>query len=168
MNSAHVHLIVNHLPIIFPIVGVIVLLTGFIARSEVVTRTAWMIFILGAIAAWVAMFTGEGAEEVLEQVEDFSENHVERHEQSAEIFAILSYLLGAMSLIGLWASFRQKMFSKFIAVSTILFAAVVLFFAQQAGTTGGEIRHPEIRTDFNSSKLQSENNVSNNPDEKED
>jgi hypothetical protein len=60
------------------------------------------------------------------------------------------------------------MFSKFIAVSTILFAAVVLFFAQQAGTTGGEIRHPEIRTDFNSSKLQSENNESNNPDEKED
>ncbi len=59
------------------------------------------------------------------------------------------------------------MFSKFIAVSTILFAGVVLFFAQQAGTAGGEIRHPEIRTDFNTSNLQSENIEPNNPDEKE-
>lgn len=36
MNEAHFHLVVNHLPIIFPIVGVIVWLTGFFSKSEAV------------------------------------------------------------------------------------------------------------------------------------
>jgi hypothetical protein len=34
MNGAHWHLVVNHLPIIFPIVGVIVMITGLISKSE--------------------------------------------------------------------------------------------------------------------------------------
>lgn len=36
MNSAHLHLVVNHLPIIFPIVGVIVMITGLVSKSEAV------------------------------------------------------------------------------------------------------------------------------------
>ena len=49
MNGAHWHLVVNHLPIIFPIVGVIVMITGLISKSDAVKRTAFMIFIIGAL-----------------------------------------------------------------------------------------------------------------------
>jgi hypothetical protein len=49
------------------------------------------------------------------------------------------------------------MSSKFIAVSTFLFEGVVLFFAHQIGTTDGEIHHPEIRIEFNTYNLQSQN-----------
>jgi uncharacterized membrane protein len=146
MNGAHWHLVVNHLPIIFPIVGVIVMITGFFSKSEAVKRTAFMIFILGALAAIAAMNTGEGAEEVVEKISGVSENFIENHEETAEIFAILSYILGGISLLGLWASFKQKTFSNLISMSTLIFTFVVLFFAKQTGTTGGEIRHSEIRS----------------------
>ena len=149
MNGAHWHLVVNHLPIIFPIVGVIVMITGLISKSEAVKRTAFMIFILGALAAIAAMNTGEGAEEVVENINGVSENFIESHEEAAETFAILSYILGGISLLGLWASFKQKSFSSIISIATLIFAFVVLFFAKQTGTTGGEIRHTEIRSGNN-------------------
>ena len=149
MNGAHWHLVVNHLPIIFPIVGVIVMITGLISKSEAVKRTAFMIFVFGALAAIAAMNTGEGAEEVVENINGVSENFIESHEEAAETFAILSYILGGISLLGLWASFKQKSFSSIISIATLIFVFVVVFFAKQTGTTGGEIRHTEIRSGNN-------------------
>ena len=146
MNGAHWHLVVNHLPIIFPVVGAIVMITGLISKSEAVKRTAFMIFIIGALAVIAAMTTGEGAEEVVENINGVCENYIENHEETAETFAFLSYILGGISLFGLWASFKQKSFSSIISIATLIFAFVVLFFAKQTGTTGGEIRHTEIRS----------------------
>jgi uncharacterized membrane protein len=147
MNGAHWHLVVNHLPIIFPLVGVIVLITGLISKSEAVKRTAFMIFILGAVASIAAMTTGEGAEEIVEKINGVTENYIKSHEETAETFALLSYILGGISLLGLWANFKQKTFSTIVAIGTLVFAFVVLFFGKQTGTTGGEIIHTEIRNE---------------------
>lgn len=148
---------VNHLPIIFPIVGVIVMITGLISKSEAVKRTAFMIFVFGALAIIAAMNTGEGAEEVVEKINGVTENFIESHEETAETFAILSYILGGISLLGLWASFKQKSFSTIISIATLIFTFVVLFFAKQTGTTGGEIRHTEIRNGNNIPTLENNN-----------
>ncbi|HAH55639.1 MAG TPA: hypothetical protein DCM02_10285 [Flavobacterium sp.] len=152
MNDAHFHLVVNHLPIIFPLVGVIILVTGLFSKSEAVKRTAFMIFIFGGIAAIVAMSSGEGAEEVVENISGVSENLIKNHEETAETFALLSYVLGGLSVFGLWASFNKKTFSNVICIIVLIFALVVLFFAKQTGTTGGEIRHTEIRNGNNTTK----------------
>ena len=157
MNGAHWHLVVNHLPIIFPIVAVIVMVTGLVSKSEAVKRTAFMIFILGALAALAAMSSGEGAEEIVEKISGVTENYIENHEERAETFALLSYILGGISSLGLWAGFKQKSFSSIISIATLVFALVVLFFAKQTGTTGGEIRHTEIRNGNNSPALEKNN-----------
>jgi uncharacterized membrane protein len=146
MNGAHWHLVVNHLPIIFPFVGAIVMIVGLVSKSEAVKRTSLMIFVLGALACVAAMSTGEGAEEVAENIAGVTENYIKTHEEAAETFALLSYVLGGISLVGLWASFKQKTFSSILTLSTLTLSFVVLFFAKQTGTTGGEIRHTEIRT----------------------
>ena len=148
MNGAHWHLLVNHLPIIFPLVGLIVLVTSLIIKSEVVKRTGFMIFILGALTSIVAMTTGEGAEEVAEKLSGVTENFIENHEETAETFALLSYILGGISLFGIWLSLKQKTYSNIVAIGTLLFAIAVLFFARQTGTTGGEIIHTEIRNGY--------------------
>lgn len=157
MNDAHLHLVVNHLPIIFPIAGVIILIVGFIFKSEAVKRTAFFIFILGALAAIAAMSTGEGAEEVVEKINDVTENFIEKHEETSETFAIISYVLGAISLLGFWASFKGRAFSNSIGILTLVLAMVTLFFAKQSGTTGGEIRHTEIRADYSATPAENGN-----------
>jgi uncharacterized membrane protein len=153
MNDAHFHLVVNHLPIIFPLVGVIILITGLIAKSEAVKRTAYMVFSIGAITTIAAMTSGEGAEEVVENINGISENFIEKHEEAAELFSLLSYVLGGLSLIGLWASFRQKTFSSIVSIAVLGLAFIVLVFAKQTGTTGGEIRHDEIRSGTSTTQI---------------
>lgn len=61
MNQAHYHLALNHLPIIIPMIGLLVVIGGFLTRSETVRRTAFLIFILGALATIPAIGTGDGA-----------------------------------------------------------------------------------------------------------
>lgn len=145
MNGAHFHLVVNHLPIIFPLVGLIVLFSGIFSKSEAVKRTAYLIFVLAAIAAAVSMSSGEEAEEVVEHLSGISENYIETHEEAAETFALLCYISGALAIAGFWASYTGKKFANTIAVVIAAFTLIVLFFAKQTGTTGGEIRHTEIR-----------------------
>lgn len=145
MNGAHFHLLVNHFPIIVPIIGLLVLLFGLYFKSEAVKRTAYLLFVLGSIFSILAMASGEEAEEIVEERVEVSETYIESHEEAAETFAILSYLLGVFSLFGLWASIKQKSFANIVSIVTIIVALVALFFAQKTGTTGGEIRHSEIR-----------------------
>jgi uncharacterized membrane protein len=146
LNGVHWHLVTNHLPIILPIVGVIVMVTVLVSKSEAVKRTAFLIFILGAFASIAPMTTGEGAEEVVEKISGVSDNYIGSLEEAAETFAILSYVLGGVSLLGLWASFKETTFSNIVTIATLVFAFLVLFFCKQTGTTGGEIRHTEIRS----------------------
>ena len=145
MNQAHFHLMVNHLPIIFPIVGAIVLIGGFILRSEIIKRVAYSIFILGAIATLPAFLSGEGAEEVVEKLPGVSESFIEPHEDIAKIFALLSYSLGAFSILALWSNWQQKSFKGIVSIVVLILSIVVLYFGKVTGTTGGEIRHTEIR-----------------------
>jgi len=146
MNNTHLHLVVNHLPIIFPIVGIIILLIGILSKSEITNRNAYIIFILGAFASIAAMATGENAEEAIEKISGISENMIKTHEETSELFAGLSYVLGGFSLISLFGSYKNFAVTKYFPFIVSIFAIVVLFFAQKVGTSGGEIRHTEIRS----------------------
>lgn len=148
MNSAHLHLVFNHFPIIIPIIGILIMVAGFVFKSEVIKKTALGLFILGALFTLPAFGTGEDAEEVIENLPGIEEKYIEAHEEAAETFAYLSYGLGILSLIGFWANWKEKSFSNLVSIIVLLFAVVVLFFGKEAGTTGGEIRHPEIREGF--------------------
>jgi hypothetical protein len=149
MNNSHLHLVLNHLPIIFPIVGIIILIIGIFSKSEITKRNAYIIFILGALSAIAAMGTGDGAEETVEKIAGISENLIKKHEESAELFAGISYFLGGISLIALFGSLKNLSFSKFSPFVIGVFALAAIFFAKNTGTTGGEIRHTEIRSGAN-------------------
>jgi uncharacterized membrane protein len=146
MNEAHDHLLFNHLPIIIPFVGFLIMIGGILIRSEIVKRTAYCIFMLGAILTMPAFFSGEGAEEVVENMPGIGHAIIHEHEEIAETFAALSYMLGALSIVGLWANWKQKTFSKILTFITLGFCLAVFFLAQKTGTSGGEIRHTEIRS----------------------
>jgi uncharacterized membrane protein len=93
-------LLFNHLPIIIPIVGLLILLVNVFIRSEIIQRAGYLVLVLAALCTIPAFFTGEGAEEVVENMEGITNNIIHEHEEIAETFAILSYLLGIFSIIG--------------------------------------------------------------------
>ncbi len=147
MNGAHFHLVVNHLPIIFPLVGLIILIIAYLFKSTDIKYAAYLVFVLGAILTIPAFVSGEGAEEIAEKLPGVTDALIHRHEEMAETFAIISYALGLLSLVGIFLLKARNKFEKMLSIIILLTAGILLIFAKQTGTTGGEIRHTEIRTD---------------------
>lgn len=146
MNGAHWHLVLNHLPIIFPIAAVVLLLISYAVEKPDFVRAAYLLFVIGAIATIPAFLTGEGAEEVVEGLAGIDENYIHAHEEAAEVFAFGNYALGLLALTALFLGYWKKQLSVYPKLIITLFAFMVLFLGKQAGITGGEIRHTEIRS----------------------
>jgi len=145
MNNAHFHLIVNHLPIVGCLIGILVLITGFLLKKTEVKLTALGIFIFSAITSIFAFYTGEGAEEVIEKISGVSETLLHTHEEYAESFFTLTLILGGFSLIGFITELKKLKYAKYFIFLTLLLALADGVLAKYVGTSGGEIRHTEIR-----------------------
>lgn len=146
MNDAHLHLVVNHFPIIGTIFGLGILITGIILKNNILKSTAYALFIVAAVFAAFSMGTGEGAEELVEDMPSIGKQIIHEHEEMAEKLAIILYVLGAISLAGLFLNYKKHAKAQLVSYLSLIVAIVGVFFAQQTGTTGGEIRHTEIRT----------------------
>ena len=85
---------------------------------------------------------------MVDKVPGVDEHFIEEHEEVAEVFIKLIYVLGVVSLLGLWANWKEKRFSKWITYAAILLSGISLYFAQETGNTGGKIRHSEIRSEI--------------------
>jgi len=147
MNDAHLHLVVNHFPIIGTILGLGILIAGIILKNNSVKNTAYSLFIVAAVFAAFSMGTGEGAEEAVENMPTVGKQIIHEHEEMAEKLAILLYVLGVISMVGMFLNFKNHAKAKLVSYAALLVAVVAVFIAKEVGTTGGEVRHTEIRSD---------------------
>jgi uncharacterized membrane protein len=145
MNEAHVHLLVNHFPIIGVIIGFLVLVTGFIFRNEPVKRIALGIFVFASLFAVPTFISGGAAEDIVERIPGISESHIEAHEEIAEVYIWIISTLGIVSLLTFLSDYSRTRYSKWLYLLAIVVAMGTMVVATQVGTTGGEIRHSEIR-----------------------
>ncbi|MEO0037168.1 MAG: hypothetical protein RIQ59_379 [Bacteroidota bacterium] len=147
MNDAHLHMVVNHFPIIGIILGLGILLFGIVLKNKSIINTAYGLLVVAALFAAGSMATGEGAEEMIEDLPTIGKGIIHEHEEIAEKFALLLYLLGAVSVAGIYLNFKNNTKSKLLIYFAIVLASVGIFLAQKTGTSGGEIRHTEIRNE---------------------
>lgn len=154
MNEAHIHLLVNHLPIVGILIGFLVLIIGFILKKSEVKVTALGILVFSALASVAAFYSGEGAEEIVEKIPGISETMINQHEEYAELFFIVILILGTVSLGTMFLEIKKSKLSKFGFIAVILLSLGTGILAKNAGTSGGEIRHSEIRNDANIIQVQ--------------
>jgi len=147
MNDAHLHMVVNHFPIIGTILGLGILVAGIILKNNSVKNTAYSLFILGAVFAAFSMGTGEGAEEIAKKLPDVTKHIIHEHEEMAEKLAIVLYLLGVIAIGGIYLNIKKHPKVKLVSFLAVVVALVGVFLAIETGTTGGEVRHTEIRSD---------------------
>ena len=145
MNEAHLHLVVNHFPIIGTILALGILVAGIILKNNSVKNTAYSLFIVAAVFAAFSMGTGEGAEEAVENMPTVGKQIIHEHEEMAEKLAIVLYVLGVISIGGMYLNFKNHSKAKLVSYIAIVIGIIGVFFAIQTGTTGGEVRHTEIR-----------------------
>ena len=146
MNTAHWHLLLNHLPMVGIVIGTSILAFGFLYKNQpVIKMTALGVFVFSAAIAIPAYLTGEGAEDIAEKLPGVTEGFIEEHEDLGKIFLILAEALGGLSLITLIALRFKNKFTPILFGMILLIGAGTAIFAKQVGTSGGLVRHTEIR-----------------------
>jgi uncharacterized membrane protein len=144
MNGVHIHLLLNHLPVIGIFIGLVVFALGVWRRNDSWTRLALGFFVVVALASLATMLTGEGAEEAVERLPGVTDAIIEPHEDAAKLASIAAYVLGAVSLASLiWV--RGRMLPRALTVTVVPLVLLVTGLMAYTANLGGQIRHTEIR-----------------------
>jgi hypothetical protein len=145
MNGAHLHLLINHVPVLGTLFGLALLAFGLGKRGDELQKAAFGTFVIVALAAVATYLTGEPAEDFIKGLPGVSRPLISRHDDAAGIALGGAIALGVLALGGLiWFRGGRPIRSWF---STLALAAAVLVTGLMAWTAnlGGQIRHPEIR-----------------------
>jgi hypothetical protein len=123
LDAAHVHLMLNHLPVIGAPLLLLLLTIGLLRGSRELVTVSLVLVVGLAVATGLVYLTGEPAEELVKHTPWFHDTLAERHEEHARVS------LAAVLVTGLLAGG--------LALSTVLLG--------WTGWSGGQIRHEEVR-----------------------
>jgi hypothetical protein len=146
MNFPHLHLLLNHFPIIGTVVGLGLFLLSLVGKNEDLRRASLIIFPAMALLAIPTFFSGTGAQGAIRKTPGVSEVLIERHQGAAMLALLFMEITGALSLVGLWKSQRTSRPARWnwSLSAVLIFSIVTVGLMARVGTTGGDIRHPEI------------------------
>jgi uncharacterized membrane protein len=146
MNLAHLHLLLNHFPIIGTIVALGLFIASFIGKNDDLKRSALIIFAAIALITLPAFFSGVGAQRMVRKEPGIAVAVIDRHEGAAILAMFLMLITGALALVELWKRRRirtEKIWSGTV-FAILVFSLLTTAVMARVGTTGGDIRHPEI------------------------
>lgn len=157
-NDAHLHLLVNHFPIIAPILAVPLLVLTLILRKERGLLLASVFLLVAtAIGGWLSVETGERAMDELDAAEGkkwyatYDETFaVGEHEERAEKAMPVVYATAALGLVVLFLAHRRKPeepLGRLWIALLLLGAGATAGAMGWVGNAGGVIMHREIRGD---------------------
>lgn len=143
MNPAHIHLMLNHLPLFGALAVTILCALALVKRQQGLARGGLLVAVLTAIVGVVVYLTGEPAEELVEDLPGVSEAVLETHEEVALVAIVVLGAFGVLALIALLAfrhGIAMELTRALLVVSFVPLAAIVY-----TAYLGGQVRHSEIR-----------------------
>ena len=146
MNFAHLHLLLNHFPIIGTLVGLGLFLISLVGENEDLRRASLIIFAAMALLSIPTFFSGTGAQGAIKKLPGVSEVLIERHQGAAMLAIVFMEITGALSVVALWkpqGTPRPARWNWSLS-AVLLFSMLTTGLMARVGTTGGDIRHPEI------------------------
>jgi hypothetical protein len=150
MNYAHLHLLLNHAPIMGVGFGVLVLLYGLARRSCEVVRASFLLFVFAALICVPVYLTGDPTEDVVKGgVPDVpNDSLVEPHEESALLSLIFVCITGAVALVAFYLLLKKKECPASLTIGVLIIALISLGFLVRTAQLGGKINHPELRPGY--------------------
>lgn len=145
MNSAHIHLLVNHIPVFGVAFGLLALLWSLARSNPEMRKAAILLFVVSGIFSFIALQSGERAEEVVEHLPGVSESLLHAHEEAAEL---ANGFVAALAVASLGMAFAQRRGQRLLKISQFAVVALAVLstgLLARAANLGGQIRHTEIR-----------------------
>ena len=151
MNAAHLHLLLNHIPILGSFFGLGLLSAGAVSHGGRLwlTRAALALFLVVGVTAVPVNLTGEPAEELVEELPGVTHRAIHEHEEVAEFALIAASLLGAVALGTLLLQQRNHPATSRALWAVWALALMTAGLMARTGYEGGLIRRPEMRGELN-------------------
>lgn len=145
MNLAHIHLILNHIPVVGIPVALAFLGHGVYLKNPSSRRFALLVLVAVSAVVLPVFFTGEPAEELVEHLPGVVESVIETHEDASVFSLWLTLGAGTAALAALWfQSDAKKSRALNFGVMTLSILAVLSLL--YTASLGGQIRRPELRS----------------------
>ena len=144
MNASQIHLALTHVPVILSFIGLVILIIGLLRKNETVIKTSFYIMLAAGIFTLPVYFTGEGAEEMVENLPGVSESIISKHEDVANFTLIIISITALMALAGL-LMYARKGLGKLARIGVMVLSFISAGAMAQTAHLGGSIRHTEIR-----------------------
>jgi hypothetical protein len=144
MNAAHIHLLLNHVPVLGAVFGLLVLGYGYACGSRDVMKAGLGLLVIVGITGGLVYLTGEPAEELVEDLAGVSEAVLERHEAAALWATIGAGLVGLVALVGL-VRWRAADLPRRYAGAVLALTLGLTGLMGWTANLGGQVRHAEIR-----------------------
>lgn len=146
MDATHLHLMLNHVPVLGTAFGLGLLIFALWRKSEELKSAALAFFVITALFSVPVYLTGEPAEDVVEPLAGVSKTIIEQHENAAVVAFVGSLVLGVVALGRLILFRRKKIASAWFGFVTLASALIVGGLMTWTANLGGQIRHTEIRS----------------------
>ena len=147
LSPLHLHLMLNHVPVLGTIAVALVLGIGLFRRSREIMRLGLGLTVLVSLVTVPVYLTGDPAEDALREFDPGVDRElIHEHEEKAEVGLIAVLATGALALGALWWG-RDPSDTRRGLPAMVCAALLVSFglFAV-AALDGGRIRHPELQT----------------------
>ena len=145
LNMAHIHLLLNHIPILGAFFITAMFIVALLYRNVFLQKVCLWSLVVIALSTAVVYWTGGQAIPYVQNLPGVSESALLAHEQAAKIGLVMMFFTGIIALgAALLYSFRPKLPRMLLTtVMVILLINCVVF--TYIGFLGGQITHPEIR-----------------------
>ncbi|MEO8147794.1 MAG: hypothetical protein ABI723_09170 [Bacteroidia bacterium] len=144
MSYTHLHLLLNHFPIIGTLIGISLLSFAVMKNNNTVRQAALFTIVIMSLIAIPVFLTGEPAEESIENIAGISKALIEEHEEAAQIALWVMLATGAIALGSLILNYMKNKMSNKLAVLSLIIGLLSFGLMARAGYLGGQIRHTEI------------------------
>jgi uncharacterized membrane protein len=145
MNPAQLHLALNHLPIGFVLVGVPMLAIALFRSLPSLKTAACTLIVLASLTALPVYFSGEPAEEVVEELASVSEPAIHEHEEAAEWALILIECLGVLVLALCLLEYRSRKVPRSAWIVALFLGLMSTVSLIRTAHLGGLVHHQELR-----------------------
>lgn len=143
MNGAQLHLAVNHLPVVALLIGTLMFGVALALKKDSVRQTALVLLVLAGLGGAGAYFSGEPAEEVVEDIPSVSESVIHDHEEAAE-FAFIATVVVAVLAAGALVTERRRAVPPMLNGALLVAGLLTTGAMMRTAHLGGLIRHPEL------------------------
>lgn len=144
LSGAHLHLLVNHGPILGLIFALALLVASYFWAPDVLRRTGYVVLIFSALAATTADLSGDPAVDAIRGFPGVKRELIHDHEEMGEKSFIAAAVVGVLAL-GALVRWRRAPIPGGAAAVMLVLTVIVAGMMAYTGLLGGRIRHTEVR-----------------------